>query len=246
MSGRVFRLDIPEHQAVQELLPWYASAQLSAEETRRVHEHLQGCAQCRYELEWEHGMRIDAAASTDQLPDGVDMERALAKLLPALGPQERANVGVSVNAPPVATIAPLCAPLVADAAAGSNPQRVSWWRSAAANQSSWLRWAVAAQWVAIIGLGALLLRPDETPAYHVLGSGPAAGGNMVVMFQPNISERELRHILQAQNARIVDGPTVTDAWLLSVPAERHAQVLQALRANPAVKLAEPLDGDGAP
>jgi hypothetical protein len=244
MSGRVFRLDIPEHQAVQELLPWYASAQLSAEETRRVHEHLQSCAQCRYELEWEHGMRIDAAMSTDQLPDGVDMERALAKLLPALGPQERANVGV--NAPPVATIAPVSAPLVADAAAGSNPQRVSWWRSAAANQSSWLRWAVAAQWVAIIGLGALLLRPDETPAYHVLGSGPAAGGNMVVMFQPNISERELRHILQAQNARIVDGPTVTDAWLLSVPAERHAQVLQALRANPAVKLAEPLGGDSAP
>lgn len=234
MSGRVFRLDIPEHQAVQELLPWYASAQLSADETRRVHQHLQGCAQCRYELEWEHGMRIDAAMSADQLPQGVDMERALAKLLPALGPQER------VDAPPAATAAPI------DAAASNAPQRVSWWRSAAANQSSWLRWAVAAQWVAIIGLGALLLRPDETPAYHVLGAGPAAGGNMVVMFQPNTSERELRHILQAQNARIVDGPTVTDAWLLNVPAERHAQVLQALRATPAVKLAEPLDGDTAP
>lgn len=241
MNGRVVRLDIPEHQAVQELLPWYASAQLSAEETRRVQEHLQGCAQCRYELEWEHGMRIDAAMSAHQLPDGVDMERALAKLLPALGPQERSGV------PPVATTTQVAPETVtAGAAAGSNPQRVSWWRAAAANQSSWLRWAVAAQWVAIIGLGALLLRPDETPAYHVLGAGAAAGGNMVVMFQPNTSERELRRILQAQNARIVDGPTVTDAWLLNVPAERHAQVLQALRANAAVKLAEPLDGDGAP
>jgi hypothetical protein len=246
MSGRVVRLELPEHQAVQELLPWYASAQLSADETRRVHQHLQGCAQCRQALEWEHGMRIDAAMSADQLPDGVDMERALARLLPALGPQERGNAGVDLNATPAASAAPVNAPLVADAAAGSAPQRVSWWRSAAANQSSWLRWAVAAQWVAIIGLGALLLRPDETPAYHVLGAGPAAGGNMVVMFQPNISERELRHILQAQNARIVDGPTVTDAWLLSVPTERHAQVLQALRANPAVRLAEPLEGSSAP
>ena len=234
MNGRVFRLDIPEHQAVQELLPWYASAQLPADETRRVHAHLQGCAQCRHELEWEHGMRVDAAMSADQLPQGVDMERALARLLPALGPQER------INAPSAATAAPV------DAAAAITPQRASWWRSAAANQSSWLRWAVAAQWVAIIGMGALLLRPDETPAYHVLGAGPAAGGNMVVMFQPNTSERDLRHILQAQNARIVDGPTVTDAWLLNVPAERHAQVLKALRANAAVKLAEPLDGDSAP
>jgi hypothetical protein len=179
--------------------------------------------------------------SAGQLPDGVDMERALARLLPALGPQERDS------APPAATTTPVAPePVTAGAAAGIAPQRVSWWRAAAANQSSWLRWAVAAQWVAIIGLGALLLRPDETPAYHVLGAGAAAGGNMVVMFQPNTSERELRRILQAQNARIVDGPTVTDAWLLNVPAERHAQVLQALRANAAVKLAEPLDGDGAP
>jgi hypothetical protein len=258
MNGRVVRLDIPEHQAVQELLPWYASAQLSADETRRVHEHLQGCGQCRYELEWEHGMRIDAAMSADQLPDGVDMERALARLLPALGPQERTDASKAIHGTATPPIAGAQSALdvgravtageqtAADAASDSFPQRVSWWRSAAANQSSWLRWAVAAQWVAIIGLGALLLRPDDTPAYQVLGAGAAAGGNMVVMFQPNTSERELRRILQAQNARIVDGPTVTDAWLLNVPAERHAQVLQALRGNAAVKLAEPLDGDSAP
>ena len=98
----------------------------------------------------------------------------------------------------------------------------------------------------IVSLGGLLLRADDAPAYRVLGAGVAAGGNMVVVFQPTTSERELRHILQAQNARIVDGPTVTDAWLLSVPAERHAHILQALRANAAVKLAEPLDGGATP
>jgi hypothetical protein len=241
MNGRVFRLDIPVHQAVQELLPWYASAQLSADETRRVHEHLQACAQCRHELEWEHGMHAEATAEADTLPDGIDMERALAKLLPALGPQERPAVPTSAG--PDAD---------ADAAAGvadthvSAPRRISWWGAKAANQSSWLRWAVAAQWLVIVALGALLVHPDETPAYRVLGAGVAAGGNMVVVFQPTTSERELRHILQAQNARIVDGPTVTDAWLLNVPTDRHAQILQALRANAAVKLAEPLDGDTAP
>jgi hypothetical protein len=241
MNGRVFRLDIPVHQAVQELLPWYASAQLSADETRRVHEHLQACAQCRHELEWEHGMRAEAAVEADALPDGIDMERALAKLLPALGPQERPAVPTSAGPDADAD----AAAGVADTQVGA-PRRISWWGAKAANQSSWLRWAVAAQWLVIVALGALLVHPDETPAYRVLGAGVAAGGNMVVVFQPTTSERELRHILQAQNARIVDGPTVTDAWLLNVPTDRHAQILQALRANAAVKLAEPLDGDTAP
>ncbi|WP_371865087.1 zf-HC2 domain-containing protein [Duganella aquatilis] len=249
----MFRLDIPVHQAVQELLPWYASAQLSADETRRVHDHLQSCAQCRHALEWEHGMRAEAAASAsaDSLPDGVDMEGALARLLPALGPQERTAATMAGNgfAPAVATSA-----AATDAAAASgpatavpHPQRVSWWRAAAANQPSWLRWAVAAQWVAIVGLGALLLRPDAEPAaYRTLGAGAAAMGNLVVVFQPSTSEHELRRILQAQNARVVDGPTVTDAYLLNVPAASRAQALQALRAESAVKLVEPLDGGSAP
>ena len=231
MNGRVFRIDIPAHQAVQELLPWYAGGQLAPDEARQVHEHLQGCAQCRRDLEWEHGMRAEAVASAGALPEGVDMEGALARLLPALGPQERTDA-------PAHTIA-------GDGAEA--PRALPWWRTAAANQPSWLRWTVAAQWVVIAGLATLLLRPDAEPAaYHVLGSGVAAGGNLVVVFQPNTSERELRRILQAQNARVVDGPTVTDAYLISVPSASRGQALQALRTESAVKLAEPLDGGGAP
>lgn len=226
MNGRIFRMDIPAHQAVQELLPWFASGQLAPDEAQRVQEHLQTCAECRQDLEWERDMRTEAASAGDALPAGVDMERALAKLMPALGPQEQ-------SAP---------APAVAPA-----PRPVSWWRAAAANQPSWLRWTVAAQWVAIIGLGALLLRPDSDPApYRVLGSAISNGGNLVVVFQPNTSERDLRRVLQAQGARVVDGPTVTDAYLLTVPAANRDRALQAMRADPAVKLAEPLDAGSSP
>lgn len=226
MNGRIFRMDIPAHQAVQELLPWFASDQLAPDEAQRVQEHLQTCAQCRQDLEWERDMRTEAASAGDALPAGVDMERALAKLMPALGPQEQ-------SAP-----APATAP---------GPRPVSWWRAVAANQPSWLRWTVAAQWVAIIGLGALLLRPDSDPApYRVLGSAISNGGNLVVVFQPNTSERDLRRVLQAQGARVVDGPTVTDAYLLTVPAANRDRALQAMRADPAVKLAEPLDAGSSP
>ncbi|WP_229211336.1 MULTISPECIES: zf-HC2 domain-containing protein [unclassified Duganella] len=228
-------MDIPAHQAVQELLPWHASGQLAPEETQRVQEHLQSCAECRRDLEWERELRAEAAASeavtSDAVPEGVDMERALARLMPALGPQEHTEHTAPASLPSPAV----------------NAGRVSWWRAAAANQPSWLRWTVAAQWVAIIGLGALLLRPDSEPApYHVLGSAVSSGGNLVVIFQPDTTERELRRILQAQGARVVDGPTVTDAYLLNVPAAGREHALLSLRADPAVKLAEALDGSGAP
>ncbi|MYM92045.1 hypothetical protein GTP91_33340, partial [Rugamonas sp. FT82W] len=109
MNGRIFRMDIPAHQAVQELLPWYASEQLAPDEARRVQEHLQTCAQCRQDLEWERGMRAEAAAS-DALPEGLDMESALARLMPALGAQEHAAPVMAAAAAQAATPAPAAAP----------------------------------------------------------------------------------------------------------------------------------------
>lgn len=257
MKGRVFRLDVPAHQAVRELLPWYASSQLEADDAHRVEAHLHTCEQCRRDLQWERGM-LDQASADTALPPGVDMERAWARMLPALGPVDdvddmpaRANPATpGLAAAPVAPAAP--AKPLADAPAPAPgvtvvPRR--WWAMGAANQPTWLRWAVAAQWVLIIGLVALLARPDEAPpAYRVLGNSAGANpaGNLVVMFQPTTTERELRRILQAQGARVVDGPTVTDAYLLSVPEENRERALQALRADPAVKLAEALDDGGAP
>ena len=248
MNGRVFRMDIPAHQAVQELLPWYASSQLPADDAQRVEQHLHVCEQCRQDLQWERDLRAETQADAGRdalaLPEGVDMERAWARMMPALGAQEP-GAGTHVQAPAADPIS--AAPATPPAAPPLSPHR--WWRGGAANQPSLLRWAVAAQLVLIVGLVALLARPDEPPAaYHVLGNGAGgtATGNLVVMFQPNTTERELRRILQAQGARMVDGPTVTDAYLLSVPDENRDRALQALRANPAVKLAETLDEGGAP
>lgn len=268
MNGRVFRLDVPAHQAVQELLPWYASSQLEADDARRVEVHLHTCEQCRHDLQWERDM-LDEGSADSNLPPGVDMERAWARLLPALGPQDAADVmparadvaGAGPNAVAAQTGATAsagvgampAAPATADspaapASAGTANSPRRWWGMGAANQPTWLRWALAAQWVLIVGLVALLVRPDDpAPAYRVLGNSVGNPvGNLVVMFQPTTTERELRRILQAQGARVVDGPTVTDAYLLSVPDENRERALQALRADPAVKLAEALDDGGTP
>ena len=213
MNGRIFRLDVPAHQAVQELLPWYLSGQLAAAEAQRVQEHLQGCLQCQQDLEWERRLR----ATPRPAPDGLDVERALGQLLPRLGAQQQ-------------------------------PSRRSWWRGVAANQPSWTRWAMAAQFAVIAGLALLLARPDDHAAsYHVLGAAShAAAGNLVVVFKPETTEQTMRRLLQANDARVVDGPTETAAYLLSVPAANRAHALASLRAEPAVALVESLDSGAAP
>jgi hypothetical protein len=74
---------------------------------------------------------------------------------------------------------------------------------------------------------------------------PAAQAALVVTFKPDTSERELRRIVRASGARIVGGPTVTDAWLLGTE-EAPAPVLARLRAEPAVTLAETLGAGDKP
>lgn len=235
MNGRIFKLDIPAHQAVQELLPWFATGQLNEEDTARVEAHLHSCAQCQQDLQWERTMRATFAAAASApgadaaQPAGLDADRALARLLPQLGAQDSALPAI---------------------AAASDPKALPWWRRAAANQPTWLRWAAVAQCVVIAGLLVLLTRPESAPTeYRAMGATDAPAGasaaNLVVQFQPETSEHALRAVLQAQDARIVDGPTVTGAWLLAVPPATREQALQALRADPSVKLAESIDKGGA-
>jgi hypothetical protein len=104
---------------------------------------------------------------------------------------------------------------------------------------SWMRWALAAQFFAIIGLAALLAT-GNVAAYRALGASQNVRGNMVVVFKPDTPEHELRRLLHDAGARIVDGPTVTDAYLLAVPGEKLAGALHDLRANTAVIVAESL------
>lgn len=104
-------------------------------------------------------------------------------------------------------------------------------------------WAVAAQaaslavviLVAICTLGQLLW------LYRTRGSPPAAPGNLIVIFKPDAPEAALRTLLMRNQARIVDGPTAADAYVLQVAPDRRPAVLAGLRGDRNISLAEPLD-----
>ncbi len=111
----------------------------------------------------------------------------------------------------------------------------------------WLGWALAAQAGLIAALGLLALPASPPAPYHALSAAPAsAPGNVVVIFRPETSERALREALRAGHARLVDGPTASDAYVLAVPAAERARVLTTLRARADIVLAEPIDAGGPP
>jgi hypothetical protein len=209
------------HLEAQDALPWLANGTLAGAELERVQAHVETCAHCRADLAL---LRTVHAAGPG--PDlDFDADRALARLLPQL------------DAAPAAP-------------APAAPGLLQRWRNRlAANDGTWLRAAVAFQFCAIAVLAALLARPGAHPDaadYRALGAAGANGmARVVVTFRPDTPEAELRRIVRASGARIVGGPTVTDAWLVGADG-RLDPVLARLRAEPAVTLAEPLTMDKQP
>jgi hypothetical protein len=98
--------------------------------------------------------------------------------------------------------------------------------------------AVAVALTAFVGA----LDRESSAPYRTLGAASPASplGTIAVVFMPDIAEAEMRRILQAAGARIVDGPTSTDAYVLQVPTGHRTDALVTLRSEPAVLFAEPL------
>jgi hypothetical protein len=113
----------------------------------------------------------------------------------------------------------------------------------------WQGWAIAAQFLVIVGLTAALVAPraQQPGQFHALSAAPPVeAGNMLVMFSPQTAELSMRRLLQQADARVVDGPNAAGAYVLRVPAERRALLLTTLRNRSEVILAEPVDSGSAP
>jgi hypothetical protein len=112
-------------------------------------------------------------------------------------------------------------------------------------------WAMAGSLAASVALVVMIsgVRPSTAPqqTYHTLGSsGGATDGQMVVLFKPDTTEQEMRVILSAQSARLVDGPTAAGAYVVHVDDGDPSLAIKALRESSQVVLAEPLANDGRP
>ena len=213
MSGQILRFDDTEHRNADALLPWFVNETLSDDERASVDRHLRDCARCRREVEALRQLQAfcrSAPARIDATP----------------GPR---NVNDRVTA--------------ASHRGSVRPwlQRfLQRWRRA----PQWTRWVIVAEFAGVLALTAFVGAYDgeSSAPYRTLGAPPAASpyGTIAVVFVPGLAEAEMRRILQAAGARIVDGPTTTDAYVLRVPTGHRIDALMTLRSEPAVVLAEPL------
>ena len=107
-------------------------------------------------------------------------------------------------------------------------------------------WAVASPLAAAAAVALLFInvapeRPAE-PQYHAL-SAPAnvQPANLVVQFEPATRVGDMQRTLGSVDARLVDGPTETGAYLLRVDQAKRELALKHLRDSDAIALAEPID-----
>jgi predicted anti-sigma-YlaC factor YlaD len=213
---QIIRLHGDPHEQTQTLLAWYVNGSLDADEVEAVEAHLVECAECRADLKLEHKLGETIASLS------TEMESGWAAL------RER------VESQPKAQRRPL-----------GRVRATAFLRRPIA-----IGWALAAQaasLVLIVGLGWFSVAQSTHPLYQALGAAPMpSNGNVVVVFKPTTSEKELRGVLVNSGARLVDGPTVSDAYVLHVAGVQRNDALAKLRASGRVVVAEPIDGDARP
>lgn len=108
-------------------------------------------------------------------------------------------------------------------------------------------WAIAAQFILVIVAIGMLLPLTQPARYHALGAAqPAPRGDLIVMFRPEAQAQDLSRVLRDSGARLVDGPTAADAYVLAAPPGGRSAALARLRANHAIVMAEALDAPPAP
>ena len=215
MSDRVIRIDAAAHKVADVLLPWLVNGTLEGEELAFVQRHLDDCVDCRHEVEWLRELHA-ACIAGEAMPGASVAFRNLRRELEA--PREGRD-----------SIARL--------------------RQSRGHTRRWWQWALAAEFAVIIVLGGLLLTSTDGPVlYRTLGAGSTgtpATGSLVVVFDPATSVADVQRILRSAGARIVDGPTQANAYVLEVPVGQTDRAAQAIKAERAALLIEPLDPQGA-
>jgi hypothetical protein len=223
------RSKLSTHARAELVIPWLVNGSLPADAEPALREHIATCPECRQD--YEEQLRVREAMRAEG-PLVFAAESSYQKLLTRLQnpeaerePREaHAELGSSQPIRPIRQSPPVV---------------------------RWLAAAVILQAFAI-GLGAWVWHSSTAgndARYLTLTSAPPSydsGPRARVLFRPDVSVGALQTVLQGAGAHIIDGPADGDVYTLgfSPPAGSPAALAQriaALRANPAVLFAEPVE-----
>jgi hypothetical protein len=216
----------PQHRQVWDLLPWVVNGTASDSDGVTVEQHLQGCADCREELEFQR--QLQRAMAVGHAPQS-DAHSAWSRL------RQRIEASGAV-----------------DLMTRLRPRRP---RATERPWMPWVMAAMLIQGIGLGVLGtALWSRGPAVPAtapaasYHTLSApAPAVARPTVrVVFAPTTTVEEMRSVLAGARLQVVSGPSDADVWSLgpggeSTPAATE-EAVRALRASANVRFAEPIGG----
>jgi len=208
------------HRRAWELIPWVVNGRASGEERRLVEQHLAECSDCREEFAFQS--RLRSTMSAERQPE-ADPEIPLQRLLRRIG---------------------------GAAAAAELPRR----RAAALPLVRGLLLAVVVEAVGLAVLSAVLWthQPAAATAYRTLSAAPAGTPRATIraVLAPSLTLSEVQALLERAQLQIVGGPGDSGIYSLAplslTTAEATRNALAQLRANPGVRLAEPVDAAPAP
>ncbi|MGH8170844.1 MAG: anti-sigma factor family protein [Steroidobacteraceae bacterium] len=213
------KLSIP-HARAELSIPWLVNGSLPANAEPALREHISGCPACREDYEEQLRVR-DAMRAKGPLVFAA--ESSYQKLLASIQKSDadrEAAVGAAELGPPQSLPALRPArPIV-----------------------RWLAAAVILQAFAI-GIGAWKWHSAVVAGdarYVTLTSASASydsGPRVRVLFRTDLPVGDLQKVLQQTRAQIIDGPADGDVYTLRLASPKQ---IAALRANPAVLFAEPV------
>ena len=200
-----------------EAMPWVLQGDASPVQSAWLNMHLSECHACREEFAQQERLRAAMSLPSD-LP--IDAEAGLARLMARIDE--------------------------------ADPQRAPSRRFAA---SGWLtRGLVAAVLIQAVGIGVLGLKlkgenvdhAAPAPVYRTLSqdAAPAAPGSIHVVPASTLKVADWDALLRQYHLRVVGGPNDVGAYTLVSTDGNPAitKTVQDLRANPSIRLAEPVTG----
>jgi anti-sigma factor RsiW len=220
------------HRECRERLPWFVAGTLGDGEAAEVRRHLESCVACRAEFDDCRDLadRVAREAASAPVAHPARLTRLLARL--EADDRDRRHLDEARRA----------------------PGRLRLWLRRTPRGA---RWVLAGQAAALAVLALLLGRsggPEVAPpgdAFRTLSAAREAvpARRVRVVFAPETPEREIRALLLGLRAELVAGPSSLGAYTLALePAsagEPGDAELVLLRADPRVRLAEPIGGDDA-
>jgi hypothetical protein len=229
MSKHDNRLEGDPHQAIFELIPWYVNDTLENGERERVAQHIAECPACAEEI-----ARCRTIAAVVRSADMGDMNPSNERVARMMARIESTDWSTP------------------DHRRHSIREWVRKIRHTFEETPSRVRWALAAQAAVIVLLtGAIVLQLSASPGplYRTLsdaGANLESGRSRIqVIFAEDITEREMRTLLDSIGATIISGPSPIAVYTLGIaggdsdPAGRIRETLAVLRGHPKIRLAEP-------